>query len=107
MDAENIWAVGYNGSIIHTSDGGKHWGKQRNGDNPLISKFRFRDVVFRNLNIGYAVGDKGLIVKTTDGGLHWYLFKEVTNEDLKCITVKPDGSLWMGGSNGFVLHITE
>ncbi|KAA5533202.1 hypothetical protein F0919_11690 [Taibaiella lutea] len=107
MDAENIWAVGYNGSIIHTADGGKHWEKQRNGDNPLISKYRFRDVVFKNKEIGYAAGDKGLIVKTVDGGIHWSLFKEVTNEDLKCITLKSDGSLWIGGSNGFVLHITE
>lgn len=107
MDAENIWAVGYNGSIIHTSDGGKHWEKQRNGDNPLIAKYRFRDVIFKNQDIGYAVGDKGIMLKTTDGGMHWSLFKEFTDRDLKCITMKHDGSLWIGGSDGFVLHITE
>ena len=107
VDAENVWAVGYNGSIIHTSDGGKHWEKQRNGDNPLISKYRFRDVVFKNTSTGYAVGDKGIMLKTTDAGIHWSLFKEVTDKDLKCITIKTDGSLWIGGSDGFVLHITE
>ena len=28
MDANNGWAVGANGTILHTSDGGAHWVKQ-------------------------------------------------------------------------------
>lgn len=107
IDAQNVWIAGYNGSIIHTSNGGKHWEKQRNGDNPLLDKYRFRGIKFKDLNTGYAVGDAGLIVKTVDGGVHWSLFKQTTNKDLKCITLHPDGSLWIGGSDGLVLHIKE
>ena len=107
VDAQNVWAAGYNGTIIHTKDGGAHWEKQRNGDDPLLTKYRFRGIIFKDLNTGYAVGDKGLIVKTIDGGAHWSLFQKTTDEDLKCITLQKDGSLWIGGSDGLVLHIKE
>lgn len=107
LDAQNVWMAGYNGSIIHTADGGAHWEKQRDGNDPLLAKYRFRAIKFKDINTGYAVGDKGLIVKTTDGGAHWSLFKQTTNNDLKCITIHPDGTLWIGGTDGLVLHITE
>jgi len=107
VDPLHVWIAGYNGSIIHTDDGGQHWEKQRNGDDPFLAKYRLRAIVFKNLDTGYAAGDKGLIVKTTDGGKHWSVLKSDTDKDLKCITIHPDGSLWIGGSNGLVLHITE
>lgn len=107
VDPQNVWIAGYNGSIIHTKDGGAHWEKQRNGDNPLLAKYRFRGICFKDLNTGYAVGDKGLIMKTSDGGVHWSLLEKTTDKDLKCITIQKDGSLWIGGTQGLVLHIIE
>lgn len=107
MDSLNIWASGANGSIIHTSDGGKKWEKQRNGDNPLIPKYRLRGIVFKDLMTGYAAGEKGIILKTADGGVHWALFKQLTDKDLKCIALQPDGTIWVAGADGIVLHITE
>lgn len=107
VDANNAWIAGYNGSIFHTSDGGQSWERQRNGDNPLQKKYRLRFIVFKDLYTGYAVGDKGLIIKTTDAGKHWVEFEHVVDEDLRCITVHPDGSLWAVGAGGTVLHIKE
>jgi photosystem II stability/assembly factor-like uncharacterized protein len=107
LDVQNVWAAGYNGSIVHTKDGGAHWEKQRNGDNPLLAKYRFRGIAFKDINTGYAVGDKGLIMKTTDGGEHWSQFEKTTDKDLRCITLVKDGSLWIGGADGLVLHINE
>lgn len=107
VDQNNVWMVGYNGSIIHTSDGGVHWEHQRNGDNPLLKKYRLRAVAFKDLHTGYAAGDKGLILKTTDGGAHWMEFKHLTDKDFKCLTIHPDGSIWVAGADGTVFHIKE
>lgn len=104
---DNVWVVGYNGSIIHTSDGGQHWEHQRNGDNPLLKKYRFRAVAFKDVHTGYAAGDNGLLVKTTDGGAHWSEFKHLTYSDFKCMTIHHDGSLWLAGSDGTVFHIRD
>jgi photosystem II stability/assembly factor-like uncharacterized protein len=105
--AQNVWAVGYNGSIVHSNDGGAHWERQRNGDNPLLKRYRLRAVAFRNDREGYAVGDKGLIIKTTDAGAHWVEMEQVTEHDLRCITLNRDGSIWVAGAAGVVLRIKE
>lgn len=107
LDVNHIWMVGYNGSIMHTSDGGNNWKKLRDGNNPLLKKYRFRAVLFKDLNNGYAVGDKGLIVKTTDGGEHWSEFERLTDNDLRCLTFHPDGSLWVAGAKGVIFRIME
>jgi photosystem II stability/assembly factor-like uncharacterized protein len=107
VDQNNVWIVGYNGTIVHTSDGGTNWEHQRNGDNPLLKKYRLRAVAFKDLHTGYAAGDKGIILKTTDGGAHWIEFKHLTDNDFKCLTIHPDGSLWLAGTDGMVFHIRE
>jgi len=107
VDANNIWAVGYNGSIIHTTDGGQTWDKQRNGNNPLSKKYRFRAVVFKDVNTGYAAGDNGLLLKTTDGGEHWTEFEHITDSDFRCLAFHPNGSLWAAGTEGVIFEIIE
>lgn len=107
VDANELWIVGYSGTIIHTADGGVHWEKQRNGDNPLLKKYRLRSVVFKDRQTGYAAGDKGLLIKTRDGGAHWSEMEHLTDNDFKCITLHPDGSLWLTGAKGTVFHIRD
>jgi len=107
VDANNIWAVGYNGSIIHSSDGGFSWDKQRNGNNPTLKKYRFRAVIFKDLNTGYAAGDNGLLIKTTDGGKHWSEFEHLSDSDFRCLALHPDGSLWVAGTDGAIFRILE
>lgn len=100
-------AVGYNGTILKTTDSGKSWQKLRNGDNPLLKKLRFRFVHFTNTQTGYICGDKGLLLKTINGGQNWSEIKTNTQEDLRGLTQHPDGSLWIVGANGIVIHIQE
>jgi len=104
---DDVWMAGYNGSIIHTADGGRTWTKQRNGDNPLQKRYRLRAIVFRDRSTGYAAGDNGLLLKTTDGGDHWSEFESFTNEDLHTATLHPDGSLWVAGAKGTLFYIRE
>jgi photosystem II stability/assembly factor-like uncharacterized protein len=66
MDANNIWAFGNYGTIIHSCDGGKTWEKQVSGCEDILPKAQFLD-----LNRGWACGMGGTVLYTTDGGKHW------------------------------------
>lgn len=68
IDAMNGWAVGSEGLILQTTDGGKTWTQT------IIEMERpidFWNVYFRDANVGFITGVRGTILKTTDGGQTW------------------------------------
>ena len=72
-DSLNFWLIDYK-NIFHTSDGGKTWQLQYDGDS--TTSFLNYIEMFDSLN-GIAVGDAlpgkpALILKTMDGGENWF-----------------------------------
>jgi len=63
-DEMNGWAVGWSGTILHTSDGGALWTSQTSGVSSALQSVYFTDSM-----TGWAVG--GSILHTTDGGVNW------------------------------------
>jgi photosystem II stability/assembly factor-like uncharacterized protein len=78
----NVWAVGHEGVIAHSADGGEHWEIQRSDPikadaetneatrdpqqgAPLLS------VLFTDAQHGFVVGAYSLALRTGDGGAHW------------------------------------
>jgi photosystem II stability/assembly factor-like uncharacterized protein len=68
LNADTGFAVGDNGVILKTSDGGNDWIQKSSGT--TLSVY---DVFFVNETIGYASGHT-FFLKTTDGGNNWTLF---------------------------------
>ncbi|HEY8505944.1 MAG TPA: YCF48-related protein, partial [Gemmataceae bacterium] len=74
VDRNEGWAVGDEGVIWHTFDGGKTWERQPSG-----TRASLRAVHFLTPYTGYAVGridvpsggSVGVVLATTDGGLKW------------------------------------
>jgi len=64
MDDKLGWAVGANGAIVATTNGGRTWQVQRNHGK------RLSDVHFVDAKRGFAVGQQQLI-RTSDGGATW------------------------------------
>ena len=62
---ETGWAVGANGTILATSDGGATWTAQNSGTDNALSGFACADA-----RCGWAVGANGTILATRDGGAH-------------------------------------
>jgi len=72
------WAVGWQGTIFHTTDMGETWSSQKSG-----SRLRLRDVWFANRDVGWAIGGDiiehnttnrkihNIFLYTEDGGVHW------------------------------------
>ncbi len=67
-DNQTGWAVGNDGIIVNTTDGGQNWVPQTSGTTE-----RIRAVFFIDANTGWAVGgvSNKVMLKTTDGGLNW------------------------------------
>ena len=66
LDYKNIWAVGANGTIIHTFNGGCTWFSQYSS-----AGMQLQSVFFTSTHNGFAVGKQGVILRTTDGGKNW------------------------------------
>jgi photosystem II stability/assembly factor-like uncharacterized protein len=72
------WAVGVNGTILRTFDGGANWNKS----NPTA--FTLHGVSFSGTRFGWAVGENGTIVGTVDRGLSWNVVTpSITSQPLK------------------------
>lgn len=65
-DANNGTAVGLSGSIVRTTDGGRHWINQSSGTSNWLYGVSFVDG-----SNGTVVGANGTILRTTDGGNSW------------------------------------
>ncbi|MGF1580143.1 MAG: WD40/YVTN/BNR-like repeat-containing protein, partial [Gemmataceae bacterium] len=79
-NAKQGWAVGDEGVVWHTVDGGKVWARQ-----PTGTRASLRSVCFLNANVGWIVGREelptkgmstGVILYTRDGGANWTRFLE-------------------------------
>ena len=66
IDVNIGWAVGADGTILRTTDGGENWVSQTSGTTEWLST-----VHFLNANTGISVGMGGTILKTTNGGETW------------------------------------
>jgi photosystem II stability/assembly factor-like uncharacterized protein len=65
IDGNKLWAVGRNGTIIHSSDGGTSWEMQISGVDTTLY-----DVDFADSLRGLIAGD-GVVLYTQDGGNTW------------------------------------
>lgn len=75
------WAVGHDGVILHSGDGGENWEIQRRDPrgqpgegidpNDLRQGAPFLDVLFTDANNGMAIGAYSMFLTTSDGGKTW------------------------------------
>jgi photosystem II stability/assembly factor-like uncharacterized protein len=63
---ENVWAAGYWGTILHSSDGGRNW---QQSDTPTAETLYA--ISFADGKNGFAVGASGTILHSGDGGVSW------------------------------------
>jgi photosystem II stability/assembly factor-like uncharacterized protein len=64
-DADAGWAVGQNGTILSTTDGGENWWSQEVTNQSLWA------LDFVDTDTGWAAGTGATVFKTTNGGLTW------------------------------------
>ena len=95
IDANNGWVVGFNGTILKTTDGGANWISQESGINDDLYRVSFTDA-----NNGTAVGDSGIILSTINGGVNWVSqLSGTTNELLGVSFTDANNGSWCEWNN--------
>lgn len=110
-DERNGWAVGHNGTILATTDGGESWSIQRFDDatdQPLFS------VCFLDKTRGVAVGLWSLVLVTSDAGVTWRAVSlprppDGGKADRNLLKAFADsaGALYVAAERGTVLRSTD
>jgi len=99
MYNENIgWAVGDNGTILKTTDGGNKWITVNTPINMSFKRVRFYD-----LDTGYAISNNGHIIKSLDGGESWFTLATPVTDDLNDLFLISNQNVCVVGNNGTIL----
>lgn len=87
------WAVGDEGTIIHTADGGRVWVKQRSTTDASLTSVQFESKGER----GWATGAAGTILLTRDGGTSWQHADSTAGSSRGAIAMTAGGRGWVVG----------
>ena len=92
------FAIGYNGRVIKTNDGGSNWITiSSNTMENLTSLF------FLNDKYGWIAGSNGTILKTNNGGNNWIIQETDVNEELYSICFTDSIYGWVTWQYGRIL----
>jgi len=100
---DRAWAVGPNGLLLQTINGGKNWSRQQINEKYLLAQVRFFG------EEGWMVGEvegRGLLLSTDDGGATWKRQAIEISETLMDIYMNGLQG-WVVGSNGTIWHTSD
>jgi len=99
VDNNVAWAVGENGILLKTDNGGVTWLTQ-----PAPTSYTIREIKFLTQKIGLLVGDGGSLYKTDNGGTSWVKLGVPVSNDLYGIHIVDQSLVVIVGSRGTVLR---
>lgn len=97
-----VWVVGYYGTILHSKDRGLTWEIRQNPTRNAL----FR-VHFTGRDRGWISGSYGILLHTMDGGKHWSTQPTGTTEQLFGLSFANEQTGWIVGSRGTLLHTRD
>lgn len=95
VNADRGWAVGYDGTILTTSNGGTSWSAQTSSVTTHLYGTFFLDE-----NTGWIVGKSAKVLKTTNGGATWSLTGAGITGDLWDVQFLDTSVGYVASSNG-------
>ena len=84
------WAVGEQGTILATSDGGATWNAQSSGTQLFLGKAKFVSAL-----VGWVASSAGELLKTADGGATWRRVSFGRNDFVQTIGATDAESAWV------------
>ena len=98
VNANYGYAVGQNGLVLGTSNGGLSWNLQA-----INTKYDLNSVSFADQNHGWTAGNNGVIGRTASGGVRWSMLDTTTVENLRGIYALDLLTVWVVGDSGTIL----
>lgn len=99
IDEKDGWAVGENGLVLRTRDGGAFWEDIASG-----TARQLHAVQFPGPGSGWAVGEAGTILRSSDGGATWSLVESGRAETLYDVCFVDRNRGWVVGDGGTILR---
>lgn len=103
INSKEAWATGWNGTLIHTTDGGNTWGKLPD----IIDSNDLRGACFITPEDGWVVGESTTILHTTDGGESWEAQLSPAIYELTNVEFMNSSEGWAVGEVGTILHTAD
>jgi len=103
----NIWVVGAQGLILHSTDRGDTWNIRESGTPAIVDLY---SVSFSDDLHGWIVGDYGTpiyVLRTTDGGLNWQIQTTINNAWGRGVSFVDSLHGWICGPIDTVLKTTD
>lgn len=103
-DGQHLWAVGNQGTIVQSDDGGATWRKRTSGTDDML------DSIFCTPNGQHlwTVSSDGGILQSDDSGATWKARTSGTRNILQSIFGTPDGRhLWAVGNSGTIVQSSD
>ena len=105
-DAQRGWVLGYDATILQTTDGGKTWAVRYRD----VQGRALYDLLFLDAQRGLAVGAYGSLLETSDGGATWTARDDALTAlgmHLNALLRLSDGSLFIAGERGLMARSTD
>lgn len=106
IDSQTGWAVGSDGLIMKSSDGGKSWTTKRTATESALTHIRFLD-----RSHGWVLGDFGYdeaeILRTSNGGATWQHHRIKNNWWLNSLSFASRRNGWVVGERGQAYQTTD
>ena len=96
------WAVGANGTLLSSTDGGATWVSHTSGVGDDLNA-----VAFAGAQNGWAVGAGGVIVATTNGGADWTAQTSGVSTGLNAVAFAGTQNGWAVGAGGAIVATTN
>lgn len=96
----DVWAVGNQGSIFRSFDGGVTWSSHQQGSSTLRSVFTLGTDV-------WTAGDNGVVLRSSNSGNDWVSIPVGTSEHLRSVFFISPSKGWIVGSGGTILASTN
>jgi photosystem II stability/assembly factor-like uncharacterized protein len=101
-DSINGFAIGENGIILKTTNGGNDWLTTISNTTNLL-----RSVFFPEISTGYTIGDNGTILKTSTSGLTWSILNSNTTNRIFSVYFTATNIGYVVGENGLILKTVD
>lgn len=104
-DNNTGFAVGYDGGIYKTSDGGENWKTIDNGNTLFSKRSHLKHIIFSTDNKGYIVGTNGLLLISENAGNTWTKSANICSETLNCSFMTQNHTLFICSETGNIYYI--
>ncbi len=93
----HAWAVGHNGTIIHSNNGGNTWAVQTSNVNATLYDVDFSDTLH-----GLVAGDS-YVLYTHDGGATWHIANLGIEEEIATLSTRSSFSIYPNPAKAFFI----